>query len=398
MSKIETYSTENIPMVSVIVRTCGRPEVLFECLKSIENQTYKNIEVCIAEDGEAVSESYIKKHFPNMNIKYTATVEKKGRSFTGNLAMSMASGVWFNFLDDDDIFYKDHIETMVKESQKNKNASILYAMAHEAETEIISLSPYVYVTHKCYKPYFKKYSKENLIINNLFPIQTVFFKKEVFEELGGFDTKYDYLEDWDMWLKFSQKYEFFPIDKVTSLYRIPSNKSKTKKRTDLLKQNERDIRKKYLKKEYALSDFKKEAQHLSKLKFYFDNADIYNDFEIKVEGWCFIKDTDCELIDIYLRIEDTNKIFKCFGTERCERSDVAEKFDDKKYLKSGFWTIVPFKNYGIEKIKKIDVVAVCGDNLYYNKNLKLCIDSSQKNNLLKKVVKIVGNIKRKIIH
>ena len=75
---IET-KLENEPLVSVIVRTCGRPNVLRETLISLRNQTYKNIEVVIVEDGENKSEKMIKEEFSDLNIVYKATGEKQGR-------------------------------------------------------------------------------------------------------------------------------------------------------------------------------------------------------------------------------------------------------------------------------------------------------------------------------
>lgn len=44
-----------LPLVSVIVRTCGRPDILRETLLSLRNQTYKNIEIVVVEDGAPIS-------------------------------------------------------------------------------------------------------------------------------------------------------------------------------------------------------------------------------------------------------------------------------------------------------------------------------------------------------
>lgn len=56
-NKIQTQKDcEFCPLVSIIVRTCQRAEVLREALISIRNQTYSNIEVIVVEDGEASAE------------------------------------------------------------------------------------------------------------------------------------------------------------------------------------------------------------------------------------------------------------------------------------------------------------------------------------------------------
>lgn len=65
------------PLVSVIVRTCGRPSVLRETLISLRNQTYENFEIIIVEDGQSVSEAMIQEEFADLNIIYRYTGEKK---------------------------------------------------------------------------------------------------------------------------------------------------------------------------------------------------------------------------------------------------------------------------------------------------------------------------------
>ena len=68
---------EKLPLVSIIVRTCQRPEVLKEALISIDKQTYKNIEVVVIEDGPETAKKMIEDEFATMNIKYFATGPKK---------------------------------------------------------------------------------------------------------------------------------------------------------------------------------------------------------------------------------------------------------------------------------------------------------------------------------
>ena len=50
--------------VSILVRTCNRPEILQNCLRSIQCQDYPNIEAIVVEDGEAKAEKMIGCKFP----------------------------------------------------------------------------------------------------------------------------------------------------------------------------------------------------------------------------------------------------------------------------------------------------------------------------------------------
>lgn len=217
------------PLVSVIVRTCGRPSILRETLISLRNQIYKNFEIIVVEDGKNISEKMISDEFNDLNINYKASGEKVGRSKIGNIGMTMAKGKYLNFLDDDDLFYPDHIYVLLSEALKN-NASIVYATAFETPIIVNSKDPYEYVVVDKYVNHYGPFSKIDLYKNNITPIQAVMFKKEVFEECGGLDESIDALEDWDLWIKFSLKYNFYHTEKTTSIYRVPANSNLTEER------------------------------------------------------------------------------------------------------------------------------------------------------------------------
>jgi len=300
----ESHDVNKAPLVSVIVRTCARPYVLAECLKSIQNQTYHNIEVCIAEDGPNISENFIKENFPKLNVKYCATMEKKGRSYAGNVALSMASGEYFNFLDDDDVFYCDHIETMINAALENPQGKLFYAKAFETPIEIKSVQPYVYKLKNHINVFRVNYSKSNLLVANLFPIQTVFFKREVYEQLGGFSTEYEYLEDWDLWLKYSLADDYTLVDKITSEYRVPAAAGIAQQRDNLLKANEEQIRNKYITtKEISSNGIKVINTQL--LKYKIDSAYMISDKVLYVNGWGFLK-SNLSDTDFYVYITDKN--------------------------------------------------------------------------------------------
>lgn len=210
------------PLVSVLVRTCGRPLVLKETLISLREQTYPNIEVVVIEDGEATAETMIRTEFSDMNINYCATGEKVGRSKAGNLAMTMAKGMYLNFLDDDDLFYADHVEVLVRTLEKT-SFKAAYAFALETPIHVESKEPYKYKVSGYNRVYTQTYNKIALCHHNYIPIQCVMFEKTLFEECGGMDESMDALEDWDMWIRYSQCTDFACAKKTTSIYRVPSD-------------------------------------------------------------------------------------------------------------------------------------------------------------------------------
>lgn len=227
---IET-KIENEPLVSVIVRTCGRPNVLRECLISLRNQTYKNLEVIVVEDGENKSENMIKEEFSDLNVFYKATLEKKGRCIVGNIGMQLAKGKYLNFLDDDDLFFADHVETLVQSLLKNPKYKLAYTTSFESKIEVKSREPkYEYTEESRVLVHNRPFSRIRLLTTNLFPIQAVMFEKSIFEKYGGLDEKLDNLEDWEMWQRYSTENAYLYVPKTTSLYRVPAKIENYKER------------------------------------------------------------------------------------------------------------------------------------------------------------------------
>lgn len=222
-AKSVCIQSEQHPLVTIIVRTHQRPSVLYEALQSIANQTYPNIEVIVIEDGKTSAKEMLDKHFNHLNITYYATEESVGRTKAANKGLELANGKFINFLDDDDLLYADHIEVLCATLENKTDYKVAYSLAFETPIHIKSKSPYEYEELYHAVEFNTEHSHEELLVQNYLPIQTVMFKKEVYEELGGLDESLEVLEDWDFWLKISKHYPFYYIEKTTSIYRVPAH-------------------------------------------------------------------------------------------------------------------------------------------------------------------------------
>lgn len=199
---------ESLPLVSVITRTCpGRLEWLKKSVASTLNQTYPNIELIVVEDGGHSAEAFVK----DLAIVYYP-LEKMGRSAAGNKGMDVAKGEYIVFLDDDDVFLPDHIETLALKLNQTPRCGAAYAIG----AEFSERQPKPVIVCK------QSFSRQLLLTRNYLPIQTVMFRRSLYVEKGGFDPAFDALEDWDLWLRYSADADFVFVDKLTSLYRVPS--------------------------------------------------------------------------------------------------------------------------------------------------------------------------------
>lgn len=214
---------EPAPLVSILIRTHHRPWWLRQALTSVMNQTYPNIEVIVVEDGPlGEAESICNGVTWRFPVRYCATGEPVGRSRAGNLAMGMARGEWFNFLDDDDVLFADHVEVLVREVIR-RSASVAYSFAWEVPTTLRSTQPLIYEEALPFARYRETFSRFALWHHDFLPIQAVLFNRSLFENVGGFAVDMDQLEDWNLWTRFAAVCDFAIVEKTTSKYRVPAD-------------------------------------------------------------------------------------------------------------------------------------------------------------------------------
>ena len=231
----ENLEAQKLPKISIITRTHGKArEHLENVIASVLNQTYQNIEHIIVEDrtddGKDIVDQLAKKY--GQRLKYIKS-DGEGRSYCGNYGASQSTGEYLCWLDNDDILYADHIETLVSSFNTNPDAVCSYALAWEALSEtkngkIEETKLLLPASHN------QPYDKQRLLTENFIPIQAIIFKKTLFDLYGGFHEAFSQLEDWNLWTRYAQHGPFIFTPKVTSLYRTPLDPKIRKARHDLL--------------------------------------------------------------------------------------------------------------------------------------------------------------------
>jgi len=235
------------PLVSVIIRSIGEnKKMINEALFSVYNQTYKNIEVLLIEDGNNKLIDIVNYYNKNLKIKYIPLKERMGRSMAGNVGLYNAKGDFLVFLDEDDIFYPNHIEVLISNILKfYPTFKAVYSASFEAKIEIINFESYIYRIIEL-RHFYNDYNKFELYKRNLFPIQSVLFHKSLLIEQGGFREDLELLEDWELWYRYSKMTDFLSIKITTSEFRIISDLKLQEIRRINLKNYENIVRMKYI--------------------------------------------------------------------------------------------------------------------------------------------------------
>ncbi len=119
------------PLVSFLVATYNRADLLRECIESILAQDYKNIEVIVIDDASRDNtESMINNRF-NGKVKYYKNEVNRGVAYSRNLGLSMACGKYIGLLDSDDLLLeRDCVELAVKILEEHPEVYIFTSDAY----------------------------------------------------------------------------------------------------------------------------------------------------------------------------------------------------------------------------------------------------------------------------
>jgi GT2 family glycosyltransferase/radical SAM superfamily enzyme YgiQ (UPF0313 family)/Tfp pilus assembly protein PilF len=200
-----------LPLVSVIVPTYNRPDMLVAALQSILEQTYKNHEIIVVNDCGLDVADIVGWLNQQGNITYVRHDRNRGLAAARNTGIKLARGKYLAYLDDDDLFYPNHLKTLVR-FLESTNFRVAYTDAHRAHQE----KQYGrYVTIERDVPYSNEFDPDRLMVFNQFPVLCLMHEKSCLEEVGVFDESLTSHEDWDLWIRLSLHYPFSHIKKVT---------------------------------------------------------------------------------------------------------------------------------------------------------------------------------------
>ncbi|WP_181591899.1 glycosyltransferase family 2 protein [Mesorhizobium atlanticum] len=219
-------SNSVLPKVSIITRTIeGRDWLLKEAISSVLTQTYPNIQHIIVEDRSESASKLVDdvRSVYGADICYCCST-KGGRTAAGNAGLKAATGDLILFLDDDDLLFPDHIETLVQTIQKNPRSICAYSLAWMVRTETDAVAKtYRELSHDVVASHRLPFDRSRLLVENIAAIQSVLFRRLAYESCGGFHEDMDLLEDWNLWCRFSALGSFAFCEKLTSIYRVPAD-------------------------------------------------------------------------------------------------------------------------------------------------------------------------------
>lgn len=187
------------PEVSVIIPTYNRATLLPRAIDSVLNQTYRDFELLVIDDGST-------DHTPGIIKQYMGKLtyirqNHRGVAAARNLGIKSSNGKWIAFLDSDDYWLPKKLERQMEFMRAQPDL-------------LISQTDEIWIRKGRHANPMKKHQKYGgYIFEKCLPLcivspSAVVINRQLFEKVGLFDENFPVCEDYDLWLRISLK---FPI-------------------------------------------------------------------------------------------------------------------------------------------------------------------------------------------
>lgn len=211
------------PIVSIIIASYNCAAYIAETIGSVLAQSLKDVEIIVVDDGSSDDTPRIVSAF-GAPVRLL-TQPNSGVCVARNRGIREARGRYICLMDHDDYWFPDKLENQVRMLEYHPEAGVVYSAftlwyrdeKHNRFPDPATLNEAIDPSE--IDPEYSGWIYHQFLIDCWMLTSTAMFRPEVFTNCGMFDESLPYSEDWDLWLRISQKYPFIKLRRSTTLYR-----------------------------------------------------------------------------------------------------------------------------------------------------------------------------------
>lgn len=203
--------------VSVIIPTYNRVKLLNNSVASVLSQTYRDFELLVIDDCSTDNTSDFLSNIADRRVRCIKNTSNKGITATRNIALSNANGKYIAFLDDDDEWMPDKLEKQINLMENSsKGLGCIYTGCNLVDAEDNRFN-------QTTVPHYRIRILNELLLENFIITSSTLIKADCFETVGMFDESMPFAEDYDMWIRIAQAFDFDFVRSPLVNYRIHRN-------------------------------------------------------------------------------------------------------------------------------------------------------------------------------
>lgn len=209
----------SLPLVSVVIPSYGRPDLVEQAIESVLNQTYKNIELIIVDDHSPipVKETLSERILDDTRTNVIRLSKNRGANAARNIGIRKSAGKYVSFLDDDDVWLKEKVQRQVIAfDEADSNVGVVFTGLRHIQDDGTPLGKAT--------PEFDNIGTEDLLQSGE-PIlfSTIMVRSEVIDRAGLLDERFPSWQDREWCIRLSENCTFKSIPeplvrKLTSDY------------------------------------------------------------------------------------------------------------------------------------------------------------------------------------
>ena len=198
-----------MPLVSIVMATYNRAGYVGGAIESVLAQTFKDWELIVVNDGSTDNTDEIVRPYcaKEPRICYVNQSNAGCLALVRNKGLSLATGKYVAFLDDDDRWLPHKLERQVALMESSPDLSFCYMLfqvyrrdGDQREATVVFPESFA----RTFEDLFRYFV----------PPSSVLVRKSHLDDVGPFDARYPVSEDFDMWLRLGQRSRFQGIDEI----------------------------------------------------------------------------------------------------------------------------------------------------------------------------------------
>ncbi|MBE9228369.1 glycosyltransferase [Phormidium sp. LEGE 05292] len=202
-----------MPIISVVIPVYNGEKTIKETIDSVLNQSFSYLELIIINDGSTDKTLEIVSGIKDERVK-VYSYRNTGLAASRNRGISLAKGEYISFIDADDLWTPDKLESQLQALQENPEAAVAYSWTNCIDETGKFLGKGSYLS------FSGDVSAKLLLTNFIDNGSNVLIRIDALKKVGNFDESRKSCEDWDMWLRLASDYSFVAVSKPQVLYRM----------------------------------------------------------------------------------------------------------------------------------------------------------------------------------
>jgi len=208
------------PLISVVLPTYDRPEMLCEAVRTVREQTYPNVELIVIDDCSPQPATEILDRVdtgPTLSLHVERHEKNRGANHARNTGLSVAGGEFIAFLDDDDLWHREKLKRQLRAFQKaSRDVGLVYTgQRYVNETGQITEVRLPTTSGDATEPILRGAA--------LGSFSTLMIRALVIEDVGLLDERLPSWQDRDFIIRVSREYEFKPVTEPLVTRRMGSH-------------------------------------------------------------------------------------------------------------------------------------------------------------------------------